>query len=155
MDNIYSAREVAAGEADRLYPLMQAASSGMTLERWRAFVVATTRRGNPQISKAPRGIMAIDCVRGYARALFTYSVEANLTCGRALQCDNLVVLNQFGIRTLMAAVVSGMHTLARRHDCQSIHVNLDDTPAELTSLLERNGFACEREVWCLQDINAN
>ncbi|MGE0736579.1 MAG: hypothetical protein AB7G15_11670 [Alphaproteobacteria bacterium] len=154
MDNGYSAREITTREADRMYPLVQLALAELSLDHWRSFVAATAKPKRPNLSNtltgAPGGIVAVECARGYARALFSYSVVASLRCNRTLECDNLVILNQFGIRTIWATVLAAARDMARRYDCQGIHINMIDNGSELAELLQRAGFRPERESWCLR-----
>jgi len=142
MNNGYSARNISLREADRLYPLAQLALARLTLDRWRGFVAAIAGRKRG-------GIVAVECGQGYARGMFTYSVVDSLHCERTLECSDLVVLDQFGIRAILATVLVAARDMARRHECRTIHFNLCDAPPELTELLGRAGFRAERQGWCL------
>lgn len=158
MDNAYSTREVTIADADRLYPLIRLAVEGLPLEAWRTFVAATAKQKNPSVSRGMHGIVAVECERGYARGLFTYTVVTSLTCGRTLECDNLIVLDQFGVRSIQAAILDSLRELAHRNQCESVHINVGNVggnPPELIDALRHAGFMHDQDIWCRQKDAAN
>jgi hypothetical protein len=103
------------------YPVVQAALPGITLEQWRAFAAApSTGRGLPNAC----GIITLQDRRGYIRGLFSYSVECDLTHGRVLFADNVVVLGLGNRNAGMSMLLQAMESVARRHGCAAIKTHL-------------------------------
>lgn len=150
MDNGYRAREAAAANADRLYPLIEPAIRGLTLDAWREFVAAAESGKKPNDYNRLRGVIAIECERGYARALFIYSVVPTPGGGATLVCDNLILPDQFGVRPLVITMIAAIRDLARRYECKHVHINVIGVPSPVAELLRRAGFSPSREIWCQQ-----
>lgn len=119
MPRIFTAEPLRLKDAAQAYPLVQAAISGLTFDRWTAFVKCLT---GPRRKKGfgNKGLMMIRSDRGYIHGLFSYSATVNLQYGRALLVDNFIAADVISGGGAAQALRDVMEDLAFQLDCDVI-----------------------------------
>lgn len=115
------------------YPLLQASEPSLTLERWQEFAEGRSNTGNGKTGNGKTGcncgIIAVESENGYLHGLFTFDIAEDLTLGRTLFIDNIVVADLVRRRPVVEAMIDKIEALAAAHDCRAQRIHLsEDNP---------------------------
>ncbi len=141
--DIFNPVPLSGPDLKRVYPLVRMVEPAVTLAQWLAF--ARRSFGRLRGGKArDKGLIALQDVRGYIHAAYSYAVDARLTRGPLLRVDALLVGRLPG-RVLNDALLKSIEEIAAAAGCESIQIALigfhDEFPdAGIRGLLVGAGY---------------
>ncbi len=140
MTGRYIVKHLSVDRVDQAYPLLQSASGDLTLEKWRSYAATRTAPGG-LIPDGGGGVISVESDQGYIHGLFDYRIDVDLHCGRTLVCANIVALDLFDIKPVLAILFEEMGSLAKHHRCQAVHVSVPQSHTALVQSLEDVGYS--------------
>lgn len=129
------------------YPLIQVVRGDLSLEAWTAFV-QTHAWDAGDVKDEGRGIIALMNALGYLQGLFSYHVRNALAAGPVLEVENVVVMDMFKPAGAAEALRRSMQDLVCRHQCNCLHVVVDQADAWLRTYFNDLGFQMEKVHYC-------
>ena len=133
MPGHYIVKHLSARKVAQAYPLVQSASSDLSLEKWRSYVAARSAPGGVILHGG--GVVSVENAQGYIHGLFDYRIDVDLDCGRTLVCANVVALDLLGTKPVLAILFDEMESLAKHHRCQAVHVSVPQSHTALVQSL--------------------
>jgi hypothetical protein len=112
-------RPLSRDQVAQAFPLVQAILPGTSLARWTDFARRHT------LERGERGIMTVQNQTGYILGLFTHEVQDELSLGRALVANNIMVADFPGREQTLNALIDAMQMLANLRRCAAISAALD------------------------------
>jgi hypothetical protein len=113
----------------RAFPLIALFHSDVTLESWRDFVASFD-------GASDRGLVALEDMRGYIHAFFSFRVIQSSEYGRHLHVADLVVANLPG-QSLLYKVKEKVEELAKDHGCGTVFFEVGESARRLAEDLQR------------------
>lgn len=147
MPGHYIVKHLSARKVAQAYPLVQSASSDLSLEKWRSYVAARSAPGGV-IPHGGAGVVSVENAQGYIHGLFDYRIDVDLGCGRTLVCENVVAFDLLNAKPVLAALFDAMDSLAKEHRCQAVHVSVAQSHTALVQSLEDAGYSVRSVGLC-------
>jgi hypothetical protein len=110
-----------SSRADQAFPLAQAAT-GISLERWRAFVAAQSAKSDGPDGAA--GILLVQDERGYIVGLCSFHRVEDMQRGPSLAVDNLIAVDLLDGSRIAEFLLINLETLARSRGFRAVQINL-------------------------------
>ena len=140
-------KHLSVDRVDQAYPLYQIASGDLTLGKWRSYAAVRSTPGGV-IPGGGGGVVSVENAQGYIHGLFDYHIDVDLHCGRILVCENIVALDLFDAKPVLVVLFEAMDSLAKRHRCRSVHVNVPQADTALVLSLEDAGHSVRSVGLC-------
>lgn len=110
-----------SSRADQAFPVAQAAT-GVSLERWRAFVAAQTAKSDG--ADGVGGILMAQDERGYIVGLCSFHRVEDMQRGPSLAVDNLIAVDLLDGSRVAEFLLINLETVARSRGLQAVQINL-------------------------------
>ncbi len=140
MTGRYIVKHLSVDRVDQAYPLLQSATGDLSLEKWRSYAATRSVPGGV-IPDGGGGVVCVEKSQGYIHGLFDYRIDVDLHCGRTLVCANIVALDLFDIKPVLAILFEEMGSLAKHHRCQAVHISVPRAGVALVPRLEDVGYS--------------
>ncbi|MDP6342610.1 MAG: hypothetical protein QF578_23030 [Alphaproteobacteria bacterium] len=151
MTSQFLVRPLRPDQVLQAYPLVRALDSALTPEQWQDHVekAAASLKGGEA-----GDVMTLQTASGYIHALFVYRVLEDITHGRTLEVDHIIVFDLPGQSTAFEAIVRIMEQVARERDCPVLNIQLPQPEAaggppgdRLADLLSDDGYQPSSMRW--------
>lgn len=144
-------QQLTEGKIVQAFPLVQFLKPGLSLEDWLQFTAAhlnTEKVGE-------RGILTVEDDRGYIVAMLAYSVDPDLSHGRALVAKDVIAVTSLDKwrKSAISALFGTLEEIAREMRCMAVHTRMSgheqksQTDSLHVSLLS-SGHAVDHMVLC-------
>ncbi|MBL4719699.1 MAG: hypothetical protein JKY20_01020 [Alphaproteobacteria bacterium] len=125
----YKATPIREHDAARVFPLIQATRSDVSLEAWLAFIAALNARYDrdpvsEKVGWPPCGILAIESSRGYFHGVFSYNVGCTIDHHAVLEVSNFIAVDALDRAAAVKALIAVLDDVARTLRCTAIHTQL-------------------------------
>jgi len=128
-----------------VFPLVQTALPGMTLEAWRRFARCLV---DGSAGPLARGALGLRNAAGYVCGLLIFRVDHDLRHGKVLAVDLFIALDLLNEEEAGSALLQAVEAKARELQCTATHIRLDAGQKSLPRRLLRSGHCKEAELFC-------
>lgn len=140
--------DLTADRIDSAWPLINLRDSSISLDDWRRMAAARMARADVG---APRGLKAVECIRGYIYGVFAYAVAVDASHGRVLEIEPLAVAEIAHTESPGQILLQESEQLARELRCNALHVTLTVDGADGSNLMilaPERGYRRDAERLC-------